>query len=84
MRSSGEHCDGGIGGEIEIPTLNGRLKLKIPAESQSGKLFRLKGKGIASCAWPWDRRSSVSFGRRNAGSFNQATTSMFAGVSNDD
>jgi molecular chaperone DnaJ len=37
-----------IGGEIEVPTLDGRLKLKIPAETQTNKLFRLRGKGIKS------------------------------------
>ena len=35
-----------LGGEIEIPTLDGSAKLKIPAETQSGKVFRLRGKGI--------------------------------------
>lgn len=35
-----------LGGVIEVPTLNGRVKLKIPAESQTGKLFRLRGKGV--------------------------------------
>ena len=49
------HCDGPIsfatatlGGEMEIPTLDGRVKLKIPPESQSGKMFRLRGKGVKS------------------------------------
>lgn len=37
-----------LGGEIEVPTLDGRVKLKIPAESQTGKLFRIRGKGISS------------------------------------
>lgn len=37
-----------LGGEIEVPTLDGRVKLKIPAESQTGKLFRIRGKGITS------------------------------------
>jgi molecular chaperone DnaJ len=37
-----------IGGEIEVPTLDGRVKLRIPAETQTGKLFRLRGKGVAS------------------------------------
>ena len=37
-----------LGGELEVPTLNGRVKLKIPAETQSGKLFRLRGKGVKS------------------------------------
>ena len=35
-----------LGGEIEIPTLNGRAQLKIPAESQSERVFRLRGKGV--------------------------------------
>lgn len=35
-----------LGGEIEVPTLDGRVKLKIPAETQTGKLFRLRGKGV--------------------------------------
>lgn len=34
-----------LGGELEVPTLDGRAKLKIPAETQTGKLFRLRGKG---------------------------------------
>lgn len=37
-----------IGGELEIPTLNGQVKLKIPAESQTGRMFRLRGKGVKS------------------------------------
>ena len=35
-----------LGGEIEIPTLDGYAKIKIPSETQSGKVFRLRGKGI--------------------------------------
>jgi len=35
-----------LGGEIEVPTLEGRVSLKIPAETQTGKMFRLKGKGV--------------------------------------
>ncbi|MAZ45434.1 MAG: molecular chaperone DnaJ [Gammaproteobacteria bacterium] len=38
--------DAALGGEIEVPTLSGRVKLKIPSETQTGKLFRLRGKGI--------------------------------------
>lgn len=37
-----------LGGELEVPTLNGRVKLKIPPETQSGKVFRLKGMGVPS------------------------------------
>ena len=35
-----------LGGDIEIPTLDGYAKIKIPSETQSGKVFRLRGKGI--------------------------------------
>ena len=35
-----------LGGEIHIPTLDGEAKIKIPAETQSGQTFRLRGKGI--------------------------------------
>lgn len=35
-----------IGGTLGVPTLNGQVKLKIPAETQTGKLFRLRGKGV--------------------------------------
>lgn len=37
-----------LGGQIEVPTLEGRVTLKIPEETQSGKSFRLRGKGIQS------------------------------------
>lgn len=36
-----------LGVEIEVPTLDGKVKLKLPAGTQSGKVFRLKGKGFA-------------------------------------
>jgi molecular chaperone DnaJ len=35
-----------LGGEIEIPTLDGYAKIRIPPETQTGKVFRLRGKGI--------------------------------------
>jgi molecular chaperone DnaJ len=35
-----------LGGELEVPTLNGRVNLKIPAETQTGKMFRMRGKGV--------------------------------------
>ncbi len=37
-----------LGGEIEVPTLDGRVNLKIPTETQTGKVFRLRGKGVKS------------------------------------
>lgn len=35
-----------LGGEVEIPTLETPAKIKIPEETQTGKIFRLRGKGI--------------------------------------
>lgn len=34
------------GAEVEVPTLDGAVKMKIPPRTQSGRLFRLKGKGM--------------------------------------
>lgn len=39
--------DATLGGELEVPTLDGRVKLKIPPETQTGKLFRLRNKGVS-------------------------------------
>lgn len=39
-------ADAALGGELDVPTLEGRVKLKIPPETQTGKSFRLRGKGI--------------------------------------
>lgn len=35
-----------IGGEVEVPTLSGKVTLKIPQETQTGRMFRLSGKGV--------------------------------------
>lgn len=37
-----------LGGELDVPTLDGRVKLKITPETQSGQVFRLRGKGVRS------------------------------------
>lgn len=38
--------DASFGTSVEVPTIDGRAKIKIPAGTQSGKIFRLKGKGF--------------------------------------
>ena len=38
--------DAALGGELEVPTLDGKVNLKIPAETQTEKQFRLRGKGV--------------------------------------
>ena len=35
-----------LGGEVELPTLDGNVSLKVPSGTQSGKVFRLRGKGV--------------------------------------
>lgn len=62
------YTDAALGGELEVPTLDGRVKLKIPEGTQTGKQFRLRGKGVAPvrggglatcCAeWLWRPRST--------------------------
>jgi molecular chaperone DnaJ len=37
-----------LGAQLEIPTLEGKVRMRIPAGSQTGRVFRLKGKGIPS------------------------------------
>ena len=38
--------DAALGAEVDVPTLDGVVKLKIPAGTQHGKVFRLSGKGV--------------------------------------
>ena len=47
------HCDvpisftkAALGGDIDVPTLDGRVRLKVTPECQTGKLFRLRSKGV--------------------------------------
>lgn len=40
--------DAVFGTQVEVPTIDGKAKIKIPAGTQSGKIFRLKGKGFPS------------------------------------
>ena len=49
-----------LGGEVELPTLDGHVSLKIPAGTQSGKKFRLRGKGVSTVR---DRRQGDLFAR---------------------
>ena len=37
-----------LGGSVEIPTIDGKAKIKIESGTQSGKILRLKGKGLPS------------------------------------
>lgn len=44
-----------LGGEAIVPTFKGKVKLKIPAETQSGRTFRLKGQGMPGLKQPDER-----------------------------
>jgi molecular chaperone DnaJ len=35
-----------LGGEMQVPTLSGKVVLKVPAGTQTGKMFRMRGKGV--------------------------------------
>ena len=52
--------DATLGGEIHIPTLDGKVKIKIPEGTQTGKLFRLRGKGCLLYTSPSPRDLSTS------------------------
>ncbi|CAL4319286.1 molecular chaperone DnaJ [Buchnera aphidicola] len=41
-------CMAALGGNIEVPTIDGKIKITIPSETQSGKTFRIKGRGVNS------------------------------------
>jgi len=41
-----------LGGDVELPTLNGNVSLKVPVGTQSGKIFRLRGKGVVTVRDP--------------------------------
>jgi len=49
-----------LGGEVDLPTLDGQVSLKIPVGTQSGKNFRLRGKGVTTVR---DRRQGDLFAR---------------------
>jgi len=44
-----------LGGEAIVTTLKGKIKLRIPPETQSGKVFRIKGQGMPSLKNPEQR-----------------------------
>jgi molecular chaperone DnaJ len=49
-----------LGGEVELPTLDGHVSLKVPAGTQSGKVFRLRSKGVITVR---DKRPGDLFAR---------------------
>jgi molecular chaperone DnaJ len=47
--------DAVLGTNVEVPTIDGKAKIKVPAGTQSGKIFRLKGKGFPAFQQGYDR-----------------------------
>jgi molecular chaperone DnaJ len=41
-------ADAALGTSVEVPTIEAKVRIKIPAGTQAGKIFRLKGKGLPS------------------------------------
>ena len=41
-------ADAALGTSVQIPTISGSVKIKVPPGTQAGKIFRLKGKGLPS------------------------------------
>ncbi len=41
-------ADAALGTSVEVPVIDGRVKIKVPPGTQAGKIFRLKGKGVPS------------------------------------
>jgi len=77
-----------LGGDLEVPTLDGRVNLKIPAETQTGKVFRVRGKGVKPGAWQGRQagawrphwRFVVPGQHRNAGQFDQGAKGIIAAI----
>ena len=50
-----------LGGEVEVPTLKGKVSLRIPPETQNGRVFRLAGRGMPRVkgSGAWDQYAKV-------------------------
>ena len=72
-----------LGGEIEIPTLDGHAKIKIPPETQTGQVFRLRGKGIKGVRSSVTRRPVLPRRGRDAGQPHRAAEGAAARVRGD-
>lgn len=51
--------DAVFGTHVEVPTIDGRAKIKVPSGTQSGKLFRLKGKGFPNVHASYERGDQI-------------------------
>ena len=51
-------ADAALGTSVEVPTLDGKAKVKIDSGTQPGKILRLKGKGIPDVNVSWKIRQT--------------------------
>jgi len=49
-----------LGGRIEVPTLDGKVEIKVPPGTQPGKVFRIKGKGIPNMSGRGDHHVEIT------------------------
>jgi molecular chaperone DnaJ len=49
-----------LGGQIDVPTLDGKVRMKVPPGTQTGKVFRLRGKGVPSSSGRGDQHVTVA------------------------
>jgi len=63
-----------LGGEIDVPTLAGKAAIDIPEGTQTGKQFRLRGKGYQGCSLQLPRRSVLPHRRGNTGQAHASTS----------
>ena len=69
-----------LGGEIEVPTLSGKVSFTIPEGTQSGKTFRLKAQGHQGRAFRLRGRPVLPRGGRNAGQADRQAEGPAAGI----
>ncbi len=58
-----------LGGEAQVPTITGSVRLKVPETTQTGQIFRLKGHGMPDVGPRGQARRPVRDGRRPASPF---------------
>ena len=69
-----------LGGDVEIPTLDGRVNIKIPPGTQTGKIFRIRSKGVRPVRGVRAWRHAVQDSCRDPGKSDQAAERASGGT----
>ena len=69
-----------LGGEVRVPTLEGKASLKVPAATQSGTVFKLRGKGIPESEFERARRPDGARAGRGARQAQRRAAPQTAGI----